>query len=180
LKPKFLALFVIAISLTAGFGCSNGPSGRPVSGLFSGSDKEETVLYATQGGASVFSKASMEARLLGKLEPGERVVKIGETKGFTHIRARGGSMIGWASTSRLSRRLAPSKAKQAPKSDPPNADVPQPGDATPAGDPQSSLDSESSAVSANAAAAAPAVSPEPEPTGPQRPQGVGASVFDPY
>jgi hypothetical protein len=180
LNPKFPALSIVAISFTAMLGCSGGSSVRPVSGLFSGSDKEETVLYAVAGGASVFSKASMESRLLGKLDSGERVVKIGETKAFTHIRARGGSMVGWVNTSRLGRKVPPSKAKQAQKPGPPDADVPQSGDAPPEGEPQSSVDSAHSTTSANASTAPAAPAPEQEPTGPQRPSGVGASVFDPY
>ena len=99
---KLLAVFLVAIAFTAGIGCSGSASvtkGKP--SRFSSSDSEESVLYASAGGASVFSKASLEARLLGKLDAHERVVKIGETKGFTHVRARGGSMIGWVSTSKL-------------------------------------------------------------------------------
>jgi hypothetical protein len=88
---KFLAIGLIAISFTVATGCSTAvPAG--------------SALYASASGAPVFVRAGAESRLLGRLEPNEQVVKIGEAKGFTHVRARGGSMVGWVSTTKLVRQ----------------------------------------------------------------------------
>jgi hypothetical protein len=185
---KFLALSLLAISFAAITGCS---SGKPVAGWFGGSDEisenENSTFYATAAGASVFAKASPESRLLGKLKPYERVTRIGEAKGFAHIRARSGSMVGWVHASRLSRRL-PTRPKASSESTgarevPPPGEAPADTNMHPADLPDAAKgpdEPEARNPPVSQAAGAPAPAVEPEPAGPQKPRGVGASVFDPY
>jgi hypothetical protein len=115
---KFAALFLVAVSLTAITGCSSGSSGSSGSGAKFGlfgddtAQSDKSTYYAVAAGASVFAKASPESRLLGKLQPSERVTKIGEAKGFAHVRARAGAMIGWVHESKLSRRQPAGPAPQ--------------------------------------------------------------------
>ncbi len=196
---KLFTLFLVAISFTAVGGCSSGSSpGKTVSGWFGGSDEvpesDKSTFYAVAAGASVFAKAGADSRLLGKLEPHERVTKIGEAKGFVRIRARGGSMDGWVHKS----KLVPRRPSQPPTRPGGSATtgIPATGDApdattveSPSGadDPHPDAATDASAAGPSDASADSPVearpeppAAEPEPAGPHKPRGVGASVFDPY
>lgn len=201
--PKFLPVFALVAFVAAASGCSGGASaGRGVSGWFGGgktSAASEKVLYAGRAGIDVLSKPSAGSKPVGRLALHEKVIQSKEENGFAKIRARGGSLEGWVPSARLLRRLPGSKASASGAGSRPG-DPPTEAGADPVS-PDAASDAESAAAGADVSETSPttedpalpdadgatadragdAPAPAaPAPMGPDRPRGVGASVFDPY
>jgi hypothetical protein len=201
MSPKILAVFALVVVVASTSGCSGGPSaGRTVSGWFGGSETPAATgrtVYAGKAGAEVRSKPIVTGKSIGRLSPYEKVVQTDEKNGFAKIRARRGKLEGWVPAAGLVRR--PPSSSPAEKGPGPNASAPQPGsvapaatnqaesiandDAAPVGDsfmPAAEPGGDAAVVAAPAPPAAKPATAAPEPVGPEKPRGVGASVFDPY
>lgn len=187
---KFPAFFLFAIVVLAAGGCSSGSgAGKTVSGWFGSSDSSSAkpdgvTRYAGQAGLTVLSKPSGTSKAVGALSLHEKVTQTGQQGGYAQIRARGGKLEGWVPAAKLVRKVSQPTSDDAADA---TGSVPQSGsssDATTGAEGASDETGSTGESSAEPASGAETVTnkpaPAPEPVGPEKPRGVGASVFDPY